>query len=79
MIPAGQNCWSFVRSGVTRDWSMLDHFNSLPAIRVVSDQYGSIDWYASEYLYEDSPGVYCLAIDPFASDDELILGGSMMK
>jgi hypothetical protein len=36
-------------------------------------------WYPSEYFFVEKPGVYCLAIDPFGSSNEMIIGGSMMR
>lgn len=68
-------CWQFD----TRNKSLKEYFISFPVLSIIATEHGAIKWYPSEYFYEERPNLYCLAIDPYGSQTEMIIGGSMMR
>ena len=67
-------CWKFDEKK-----GLKNYYSSFPILEFISSKHGAIRWYPSEYFYQEKPGLYCLAIDPFGSSTEMIIGGSMMR
>ena len=72
-------CWwlNAVKNG--KPLSLKEHYATFPVLYFIHGSYGAIRWYPSEYFFVEKPGVHCLAIDPFGSGNEMIIGGSMMR
>ena len=39
----------------------------------------TLKWFPSEYFYQASPNLFCLAVDPFGNDSRMVIGGSFMR
>lgn len=72
-------CWRFNHQKDGKVLSLKEHFATFPVLYFIHGSYGALWWYPSEYFFVEKPGVHCLAIDPFGSSNEMIIGGSMMR
>jgi hypothetical protein len=58
---------------------LKDYYLSYPIISYVTNEHGEIKWFPSEYFYRKANYIYCLAIDPLSSTNEMIFGGSLIR
>ena len=72
-------CWTYKAQINGKNQTMLEFFSQFPVISIISYDHGAIRWYPSEYLYEEKPNMWCLAIDPYGSTSQMIIGGSSMR
>ena len=70
------NCYKFQP---TKFFSVKDFYLSYPPIVFETQESGVIKWLASEYFYKDSSNDFWVSIDPYASNNEMIIGGSLMR
>lgn len=70
------NCYRFQP---TDDFTAKDFYRTFPIIKFVTPEGVEIKWFPSEYFYQETPGLYCLTVDPFGSDGSMVIGGSMMR
>ena len=76
---AEQFCWKFNTNARKGGRDLVEYFRSFPVLTFKNSDGAYIKWFPSEYLYEERPKTWCLSIDPFGSDTEMIIGGSMMR
>ena len=58
--------------------TVKDFFRSFPVYKFMSgDKY--IKWFPSDYFYQENYDEYCLTIDPYGSENRMVIGGSMMR
>lgn len=58
---------------------MKDFFSWFPVIKFKTTDGAEIKWFPSEYFYQNSTEIYCLAIDPYGGGSQMVIGGSMMR
>ncbi|CAI2368737.1 unnamed protein product [Moneuplotes crassus] len=71
-----QGCYKF---SPIQELTYEDFFYSYP---VISFNMGSqkVHWYPNDYFYRKNPTTFCLAIEPFASDEtKVVLGASFLR
>jgi len=60
--------------------SMKDFYMSYPIVSFLTYEDKAIQWFPSDYLYQQYPNVYCFAADPVAENDSsLVFGASFLR
>ena len=65
---------------ITKNTALRTFFESYPTITFTTPSNGILNWFPSEYFYQnnDSP-IFCVAIDPINKKNEIVLGAPFMK
>jgi hypothetical protein len=47
--------------------------------KIEEDSTTMLNWFPSEYLYREKTNEYCMAIETFSRNNEILLGGTFMR